>query len=282
MKLLPVLLILSLVVAVGGQDTRRQIYDTEKAFEKMVAEKGIRDGFIEFLSPTGMLFMPDAVNGREAWRARPATNAALTWNPVWIDVSANGVLAYSIGNSQYRPKGKDDSQIYYGHYLSIWMKQPNGRFLAALDTGIHHEKPIAEPAEWRSPAESGKGPNPNSISAADSAVAFYEMAAASGGAKAYKAYLAEDAVVLRDGKLPAFGKKAALSLLKSTDGRINFAKRKSFTEAIDLGYVNSGYTTVDDKGVEIEKGNFVQVWKFRDGKWRIVADILVPVPRNGS
>ena len=282
MKLLLVPLILTFVVAVGGQDTHRQIYDTEKAFEKMVAEKGIRDGFIEFLSPTGMLFMPDAVNGREAWRARPATNAALTWNPVWIDVSANGVLAYSIGNSQYRPKGKDDSQIYYGHYLSIWMKQPNGSFLAALDTGIHHERPTAEPTEWRSPAESGKGSNPNSISAADSAVAFYEMAAASGAAKAYKEFLADDAIVLRDGKLPAFGKKAALALLKTGDARINFAKRKSFTEAIDLGYVNSRYNSVDSKGVEIEKGNFVQVWKFRDGKWRIVADVLVPLPRNAG
>lgn len=280
--LLTFLLSIFLAASLAAQDTAQKIFETEKGFEKLVSERGIRDGFIQFLSPAGVMFMPDAVNAREAWRARAPSNAALTWNPVWIDVSANGALAYSIGNSRYRPKGRDDSEIFYGHYLSVWMKQPNGRFLAALDTGIRHEKPASEPVEFGSPTDLGKGSNPEGVSAADSAVAFYEVAAASGAAKAYKQFLAFDAIALRDGKLPAFGKKAALSLVKSTDGGIRFAKRKSFTEAIDLGYVHSGYTIVDSKGVEIEKGNFVQVWKFRNGKWLIVADVLVPLPKSGG
>ena len=37
-----------------SQDAARQIYDTERAFERAVAEKGINAGFIEYLSPLGV------------------------------------------------------------------------------------------------------------------------------------------------------------------------------------------------------------------------------------
>ena len=264
-------------VTLYANDTRK-IYETERAFEKAVAEKGINAAFIEFLSPTGVMFLPDVVNAREAWRSRPASPASLTWNAVWIDISSNGALAYSIGNSRYRAKGKDDPQIFYGHYLSVWTRQPDGRYLAALDAGINHDKPPAEPADWRSPLENKTETNPDRYSAADSAVNFYQ-AVVSNTKKAYRSYLAEDAIVLRQGKLPAFGKRDALSLVDDSN-KILFAKRKMFTEAADLGYVHAPYTMTDKKGVEVERGNFVQVWKLRNGKWLIVADVLIPLPKS--
>lgn len=281
MKSLLFPLIMLFALAVSGQNVHQQVYETERSFEKMAAEKGINAAFVEYLSPVGVMFMPDAVNGRETWKARPASTAALTWNPIWIDVSSNGVMAYSIGNSQFRPKGKDDTSVYYGHYISVWLKQPDGRFLAAFDTGINHEKPASEPTEWKSPADSGKGGNPDKISAADSAVGFYQTAAESGSSKAYKSYLADDVILMRQGKQPAFGKKAALDFI---DGalKINFAKRKSFTEAVELAYVHSPYSITDKKGAEVERGNFVQVWKFRGKRWLIVADVLVPLPTQNK
>lgn len=280
MRFVPaVLAIVFSAVAAVGQDTQKAIYETERAFERTVAEKGINAAFVEFLSPVGVMFMPDAVNGREAWSTRPASSASLTWNPVWIDVASNGAMAYSVGNSQFRPKGKDDTTVYYGHYVSVWLKQPDGRFLAAFDTGINHPQPSTSPANWRSPIGSGKGSNPDKISAADSAVSFYQMAASSGPAKAYRSFLAEDAIVMRQGKIPAFSKKAALTLISGED-RINFSRRKSFTEAVDLAYVHAPYTMTDKKGTEVERGNFIQVWKFRDRKWEIVVDALVPLPKK--
>src|SRR5215510_5168159 len=103
-----VALTLSLLVAISAQaqDAAQRIYDTERAFEKMVAEKGLNAGFIEFMSPLGVMFVPRPENAREVWAKRPASIAALTWNPIKIEVSSNGALAYSIGNSIYRPKGK--------------------------------------------------------------------------------------------------------------------------------------------------------------------------------
>ncbi len=261
----------------SAQELARAIFQTEKKFEKMVAEKGIRDGFMEFLSPVAVMFMPDATNGREAWKARPASTASLTWNPIWIDVATNGALGYSIGNSQYRAKGKDDPAVVYGHYISVWMRQGDGSYKAELDTGINHDKPASEPIDWKSPLDSGKEANPDRISAADSSISFYQKSEEDGAASAYKSFLADDVIVLRQGKLPAFDKKAANLLLKDAP-KIAFSKRKLFTEAADLGYVHGPYVMSDKKGVEIEKGNFVQVWKLRNKKWVIVADVLIPLP----
>src|SRR5688572_16599963 len=101
-------LLFSTSVLAFSQDNAQKIYDTERAFEKAVAEKGINAGFIEFLSPLGVIFRPEPVNAREWWSSRPASPASLTWNPIKVEVSANGALGYSIGNSIYKPEGKSD------------------------------------------------------------------------------------------------------------------------------------------------------------------------------
>src|SRR5690348_10117021 len=86
MKLITVTLFIVLASLACFSQNPQQIYDTERAFEKMVAEKGIRDGFIEYMSPTGVIFRPDPVNARESFRSRPASSAALFWNPIKIEM----------------------------------------------------------------------------------------------------------------------------------------------------------------------------------------------------
>jgi ketosteroid isomerase-like protein len=282
MKLFYTALIIALVAgfAVGQQDTAKQIFDTEKAFEKLVSEKGIKAGFIEFMAPSGVMFAPGAVNARQHWSSRPESPAALLWNPIWIEVSSNGLLAYSIGNSIYRPKGKDDTTEYHGHYISVWSRQPNGEYRAALDTGINHEKPGVIPKEWKSPAVAKPELNEEKLSAADSSTGFWQAVEKNGSVNAYRTFLAQDAVLLRDGRQPLFGKKDAVSYIGNQGTRIVFPKRKSFIETADLAYVYNTYSLVDKSGKETEHGNFVQVWKLRGGKWLIAAEALVPMPRT--
>ena len=272
--------ILSTSLVAFSQDYAKQIYETERDFERAVAEKGINAGFIQFLSPTGVMFFPRPENAREVYSKRPPSSAALTWNPIKIEVSSNGALAYSIGNSIYRPKGKDDTNEIHGHYLSIWARQPNGEYLAALDTGINHEKPPAAVTEWkpgpRPPTES----NDKRSFAGDSSIAFYESAESRGFGRAYKIYGAEDIYLLRDGRLPLVGREAAAKFIEDQKLAVRFTKRKSFIEAGDLAYVYSGYVLLDKKGVEKERGSFVQVWKLRGGKWQIAADVFIPIPAD--
>lgn len=272
-----VLLILVSIHA-HSQEAAQKIYDTERAFEKAVAEKGINAGFVQYLSPLGVMFFPEVANGREVWSKRPPSSAALTWNPIKIEVSANGALGYSIGNSIYRPKGKSDTNEIHGHYLSVWARQPNGEYLAALDTGINHEKPSVVASDWKPTAPAAAELNEKKTFAGDSSLGFFQMIDERGAAKAYKVYAAEDIYLLRDGHQPFVGREAALDYLNDQELPVQFAKRKSFIEAGDLAYVYSKYILTDKKGVQKQKGNYVQVWRLRGGKWRIVVDVFIAVP----
>lgn len=267
-----------LVTAATAQSAAAKVFETEKAFEKMAAEQGVNAAFIEFMAPMGVMFVPEVRNGREFWKSIPASPALLTWNPIWIDVASNGTLAYSIGNSIRRPKGKDDPNAEYGHYISIWTRQSDGQYRALLDTGINHPKPASNPTEWKSPADSGVEKNEGRLSAADSAVPFY-ASLESNASSAYKKYLADDVILMRSGKEPFIGKKAAMSTINDTDGIIRIPKRKAFVEGPDLAYVYNVYSIVDKAGNEIEGGNFVQVWKLRKGRWLIAADVFVASPK---
>lgn len=274
------LFVLSSSLVSLAQDYAQQIYHTERAFEKMVAEKGINAGFIEYLSPQGVMFFPEPANAREKWRSRPLSAAALTWNPIKIEVSSNGALGYSIGNSIFRPKGKNDPNEFHGHYLSIWTRQPNGEYRAALDTGVDHAKPKTMEPTWTPSASSARPAelNPKKTFAGDSTIGFYRLAENRGLAKAYKDHAAEDVYLFRQEKEPIVGRKAAVKYLEDTDLRIRFVKRRSFIEAGDLAYVYSSYSMVDENGAEKEKGSFVQVWKLKDGRWQIAADVFIPIP----
>ena len=84
--------------------------------------------------------------------------------------------------------------------------------------------------------------------------------------------------MMRSGKLPMVGRDAAVGFIDDQKLFVRFAKRRSFLEAGDLAYVQSLYTLLDKEGTEKEKGNFVQLWKLRGGKWLIAADIFIPIP----
>ena len=266
---------------VFAQTPVQKIYDTERAFEKMVAEKGINAAFIEYLTADGVMFTPQQVNGRESWRARPASPASLTWNPIFIDASSNGSIGYSIGNSIFRPKGKDDPTSYNGHYLSIWMLQSDGSYRAVLDTGINHKEP-ANSTTWTSPKDSGLEKNIGNIAAADATIGFYSLAKSAGLGKAFKDHVADDGVVMRDGGLPLTGKQAILGYFKSDSSKIHFSQRRSFLQAANLAYVHGPYKRFDKNGKEIENGSFIHVWRLRNGKWQIAVDATVVIPATGK
>lgn len=250
-----------------------KIYETEKAFERAVAEKGINQAFIEFAAPDGVCFLTGAPeNCREFWKNAPASSAFLTWNPTFIDISANGLFAVSTGNSVYRAKGKNDPNAFYGEYLTVWQRQPDNSFKAVLDIGISHDKPEKTETNWKSANVSA---TEQSGYAGDTAAAFFETVTKQGLQKAYKNYAAEDIRVLREGKMPISGKNVLLAELKKNKSKLTISKRTSFYGAADFAYGYNSYTAVKaDKSTE--KGNFAQVWKLRNGKWQIAFDIFLP------
>lgn len=276
-KILFLALILFVSTNIFAQENNLQkIYDTEKAFEKAAAERGINAAFLEFSAPDGICFFPGyPANCIEYFKAAKPSPAALLWNPTFIDVSSNGALGYSTGNSVYKPKGKTDATAYYGEYASVWQRQPDGSYKAVVDLGISHAEPNGE-TKWTSPADSGKELNEKKFSAADSSTMFFQIAEKQGLGKAYKTYFATDVRILREGKMPLVGKQNALAAYKNDKSLIAFGKRSVFVGAADMSYNTNSYTLTDKSGKTIEKGNFLQVWKLRGNKWQIVFDIFLP------
>jgi ketosteroid isomerase-like protein len=279
MKISVFVLVLLTVIPVFAQSDLEKLVATERAFAKTALDKGTRSAFLEFMSGDAVVFGPDRTLARPFWTARQESPAALVWAPNFADISSNGILGYTTGNWEYRAKGRDDTPGAFGNFVTVWVRQPSGQYRWVVDIGIGHAKPDRYTEELLSP-RTGSG-NPNNVSAADSANRFYEAAAKQGIQKAYSAFADTDVRFLRENEFPATGRNALLDRVKKYKGTFTFPKRSMFFETADLAYANNSYTFANEDGA-VETGNFLQVWKFIDGKWKIVLDIFKPVPQKTS
>jgi len=129
-------------VVVSAQDLRTTLMDVDRAFDKATAAKGI-EGWVEFAADDAV-FMPeglDFVRGKEAVRKFYTPMFArkgftLRWEPIEAVVAASGDLGYTLGrwkSTAINPEGK--TVTGQGKYLTIWKKQKDGSWKAAVDVG---------------------------------------------------------------------------------------------------------------------------------------------------
>jgi len=184
-----------------------KLVETEKSFARTAEEKGTRAAFLEFLADDGVIFNPTANNGKEVWRARPESISLLAWSPAFADISSNGIIGYTTGDWEFRPKGKTDEPKAFGQFMTIWRKQADGNFKAVLDLGASHNKPPAMETNWKT----SNDPTDNSPAiqppASNSSNLFFDTATVKGLDKAYKMFASENVRMLREGKFPISGKK---------------------------------------------------------------------------
>jgi ketosteroid isomerase-like protein len=257
----------------SAQTDLENLVRTEKLFAEFTAEKGMKQGFLEFLANDGIIFQPTATNGKEVWKAKPDSPALLAWNPTFADISSDGKLGYTTGDWEFRPKGKDDKPTAFGQYVTLWQKQTDGKFKAILDIGISHDKPQNVAADWFSPKETTQPEPTKFFTFLEQSRVFDRSNPATIYNKLYKNNLADDVRILREGKLPIMGKKLADKELKNAAKELSLQPKFTF-DIKNLAYTYGKYET--DK----EKGSFVEIWKCRNGKWQIVLDIYAPIPKQ--
>lgn len=260
----------------------QKLVDTEIAFAKTAAEKGTKSAFLEFLADDGLVFQPEAINGKDYWTSRAESPALLSWRPNWADVSSDGMLGYTTGGWEFRPKGKTGEPGAYGQYATIWQKQPDGKFRAVLDLGVTHPKPAGTKFGWGSPKDAGTGREmPKRPITLDELTDIFSKKKLS---DAYFKYFADDVVVLRDGQMPMTGKTTAFLGLEKLDkefperGFLNFKGNLSQVFGNMMYAYGTYQLTHQDKS--ISKWNFMQVWKYRSGKWQIALDVFSKIPEK--
>jgi len=104
--------------------------------------------------------------------------------------------------------------------------------------------------------------------------AFNDMAQAEGTGKAFIAYSAEDAVLIRPGSMPLLGRSAFIEAFSKASGStLSWEPLKAEIAASqDLGYTFGRYTL--SEGGEIKGyGVYVSIWKRQpDGAWKFILD----------
>jgi len=263
---------------------RRALVQMERDFAKAAATKGTRDAFLEFLADDGILFQPGPVNGKKYWTDRPARKGLLSWQPLFADVSRAGDLGYTTGPWEFRPNGPDDNPVAFGQYFTIWKKQGDGSWKAALDRGVPSDKPIAARiVQFPIDDERITAVQVDQVRGRQQLFALENELNAIVGKKGivtgFEQSLAEDARILRPNVNPVIGKEAALVLWSSYAGTLSWQPaRADISVSGDLGYAY-GTFELKKSATVVERGSYVRVWKKITGAWRIVVDVSSPDPQ---
>ncbi|MCU0456196.1 MAG: nuclear transport factor 2 family protein [Bacteroidales bacterium] len=128
-----VFLLFSCRNAVNIESVKTEIFDTEKAFEAMVAEKGMAEGFWYFADENAVILRgndsiisgKDGIRNYYEKRARP--DVKVTWTPDYINVSDDGTLGYTYGKYTYFvPDSTGKITELKGIFHTVWKKTDHG------------------------------------------------------------------------------------------------------------------------------------------------------------
>jgi ketosteroid isomerase-like protein len=122
----------------NAEEIKTTIFETDRAFSKMSELKGLRNAYMEYIDSNGVLLRPNnnPIVGGEAINFISQSNDSgfvMTWEPKMATIAGSGDLAYTYGIYSYKAKNEDS--VFFGSYVTIWKKQPDGKWKFVLQTG---------------------------------------------------------------------------------------------------------------------------------------------------
>jgi ketosteroid isomerase-like protein len=144
MKLMPYLslsvLLLSSCQQVDKEEIKKEIFQAEKAFEKMTAEKSVAEAFYHFADDNAVIKRQNdtLIVGKENikifYEKNRNNDATVNWTPDFIDVADDGTLAYTYGKYSWKIKNKEGALTEYkGVFHTVWKKQKDGSWKYVWD-----------------------------------------------------------------------------------------------------------------------------------------------------
>jgi ketosteroid isomerase-like protein len=263
----------------SGSDLQKLV-DTELAFAKKAADTNTRQAFLDYTADEGVIFNPTVTNAKAFWEKRAVSASWLAWHPTWADVSADGKAGWDIGPWEFHPKGKDDAPTAFGHFCTFWIKQPDGSFKFLVDMGIGYERSGFAEKEVKYPADAGKGSKTVKDQSHYNTLEklFYSRSLT----LAYAPVAADDIILLIEGKAPIVGKKDVMSEFARQDAAYDEKDSTALVLKSRRVYGNLSYqygeVTVTKADKSARKQNFLQIWKYRDGKWQLVCAVFNDIP----
>ncbi len=125
---------------VNKEKVKKEIFQTEKAFEKMSSEEGIQNAFYFFAADSAVIKRQNdtLIIGKENikdYYSNPAFKMAkVTWTPDFIDVSESGDMAYSYGKYLWVIwNAESDTAEFEGVFQTVWKRQEDGKWKYVWD-----------------------------------------------------------------------------------------------------------------------------------------------------
>jgi ketosteroid isomerase-like protein len=264
----------------------QEMVQTEQAFSRMAAEKNTRDAFLAFIADDGLLFRPEAVNGKKWLQEHPSQpsdkHPLLAWQPAFAGMAAAGDLGFTTGPWELKQDVKDAQPSGYGHFVTLWKKQPDGSWKFVVDLGISHPMSGGPQTLWQPPEQKLL----YKVQRVDVAIARRELldwdrdylqhTLKRGLVKTFMTYASPYVRLYRNGSLPFIGRTVAANALESAQGQVNWTTvGGDVSRSGDLGYTYGTYEVTDAPKV-IERGSYVRIWKNEGAGWRIVLDVANP------
>lgn len=113
------------------------LLEADRAFSLMSEQKGLRTAYMEYIDSNGVLLRPASlpIVGADAVDFISQSNDTsfiMTWDPKAATIGAAEDLGYTYGVFSFKNKSEDS--VYYGTYVTIWKKQPDGKWKFILQS----------------------------------------------------------------------------------------------------------------------------------------------------
>jgi ketosteroid isomerase-like protein len=267
---------------VFAQAKVQTVVDAEVAFNKAVAKKGIKDGFLSVIDDEAVVFRPNAVNAKEFYTRIEKQPGNLSWQPKFGRISANGDLAFTAGPYIYQNSAADTDKVY-GHYVSVWRNDAEGRLKLLIDLGIQHPEPesteiidLKDPTgKVLAPAKDPFAPKRLIMGTDDT----FNHSLAISTVAGYKEFLSPEAHYYFPGFEPLIGTDKIMKFVSNEGISIN-AKTTSVGRAVSNDLAYSYGTAVIKKGALSSNYNYVRIWELdASHKWNILLEVFSAVEK---
>jgi ketosteroid isomerase-like protein len=256
----------------------QEIARIDSEYSNLSVAKGMPAASVDYFAENGIAFTPTAVNGKKYWAGRTDFPGTLIWQPIFAFAAAAGDLGFTTGPWELK-KGNDEPSLGYGHYVTIWSKQRDGKWKIALDVGIDNPEPREPPPNLEVlPSDIAAGTRQQEDAERELRRAKFAEAARNDIGKAIIDSATDDIRVYRDKSFPAVGLVAVRLMLSSEHGRVTFEVGGSkMSRSGDLYYSYGNYS--EERGNVVERGIYVMIWRANmNGDWKLVLDLRKKLP----
>ncbi len=258
----------------------RETAKIDGEYSNVSVAKGMPAASVEYFAEHGVAFAPGPVEGKKYWAGRTNFPGTLIWQPIFAFAAGAADLGYTTGVWELK-KSSEARSLGFGHYVTVWAKQPKGQWKIALDVGTENPQPPEPPPSLQllpPDVTAGTQPQENSRRSLQKAQRQFAEAAHNGISKAILDYAADDIRVYREKSFPAVGLVAAKLMLTSEQGNVTFQPGGSkMSRSGDLSYSYGNYS--EERGNVVEHGIYLMIWRAdMNGDWKLALNLQKKLP----